>query len=380
MARQSAYDEWIASEDVPIIGGYGIDDIRAVPRAPRARVGGLAAFIKLEGFQGETGMHVAEIPPGGALRPERHLYEEIVYVLDGKGRLTLRQPGDDAVTATLDWEQGGLFAIPLNAQHAFENRSTTEPALLLQFTNAPVVFDIFHSPEFVLGSDHRFPERFDGAPDFFTRGRRYVYEPENVFLWETNFVPNIADAVVDAEEKKGRGVKLTQCEMADGVLVSHIADWPVGSYHKGHYHGAGAVLLIVRGSGYSLMWPREAGSRPFEAGTADQVVRVDWRPGSVFSPPDEWFHQHFNTSAEPARQLAFRYGSRRHFVEFHDRKKGKGGPYRDIKRGGTMVEYVDEDPEIRQLFEAECRAVGTEITMPPVGSPELAPLAEVGAG
>jgi hypothetical protein len=44
-----------------------------------------------------------------------------------------------------------------------------------------------------------------------------------------------------------------------------------------------------------------------------------------------------------------------------------------------MVEYVDEDPAIRELFEAECRAVGTGVTMPPVGSPELAPLAEVGA-
>jgi len=58
------------------------DDLR-----PWARMGGNGAFIYLDGQKqaGFTGMYVAEIPPHGALEPEKHLYEEMIYVLRGTG-------------------------------------------------------------------------------------------------------------------------------------------------------------------------------------------------------------------------------------------------------------------------------------------------------
>ena len=96
--------------------------------------------------------------------------------------------------------------------------------------------------------------------------------------------------------------------MHTNTLIGHLAEWPVGRYHKAHFHGGGAVLLILRSEGYSLMWPNHLGTRPYENGFGDEVVRVDWLPGSVFSPPTNWFHQHFNTGAEPALQLALRCG------------------------------------------------------------------------
>ena len=44
-------------------------------RAPWKRLGGKGTFIQLQGMDGVTAQYVVEIPPGGALDAERHLYE-----------------------------------------------------------------------------------------------------------------------------------------------------------------------------------------------------------------------------------------------------------------------------------------------------------------
>jgi hypothetical protein len=37
-----------------------------------------------------------------------------------------------------------------------------------------------------------------------------------------------------------------------------------------------------------------------------------------------------------------------------------------VKEGGRQIEYEDEDPRIREVFEAEMRKAGAECRMPPV--------------
>ena len=39
-----------------------------------------------------------------------------------------------------------------------------------------------------------------------------------------------------------------------------------------------------------------------------------------------------------------------------------------VKSGGRQIEYEDEDPRIRQLFEAELAKMGVECRMPPVAT------------
>jgi hypothetical protein len=50
-----------------------------------ASLGRKGGFIQLWGMEGVSSMYVAEIPSGGALEPEKHLYEEIICILDGQG-------------------------------------------------------------------------------------------------------------------------------------------------------------------------------------------------------------------------------------------------------------------------------------------------------
>ncbi|MFC2072314.1 hypothetical protein ACFLUU_06360 [Chloroflexota bacterium] len=49
--------------------------------------------------------------------------------------------------------------------------------------------------------------------------------------------------------------------------------------------------------------------------------------------------------------------------------RGRGGtePLRvSIRKGGMRIEYEDEDPAIRPMWEEELRKNGVESTMPPV--------------
>ena len=77
--------------------------------------------------------------------------------------------------------------------------------------------------------------------------------------------------------------------------------------------------------------------------------RVDWQHGVVFAPPDGMYHQHYNTSDEPARYLAIALGSLRY--PFTSEKMGLfSGVDVSVKDGGRQIEYEDQDPRIHGIF------------------------------
>jgi oxalate decarboxylase/phosphoglucose isomerase-like protein (cupin superfamily) len=361
--RETSYEKWLKEEGIPVIEAYGIEDVTRLPRQPWKRTGGSGAYIELKGMEGFTGMYVCEIPPGGALKYESHLYEELIYILHGVGATEIFLEGDPRRKLDFEWQQGSLFAIPLNTRHRLINGSK-EPVIFLAVTSAPLMIDLLHNIPFILGCDYKFADRFDGEADYFvtTDNRKEVGGFVN---WESNFIADARGALVDASEAKGFGVRITSFDMGGSTLVGHIAEWPVGRYHKAHFHQGGAILLILRSEGYTLMWPPEAGIRPYQSGHGDQVVKVNWREGSVFSPPSGWFHQHFNTGAEKARQLAFRYsGQSGKYLLGCWRAVNKEGVRTSVREGGTMIEYEDEDPQIRKDFETAIQNAGAPMAMP----------------
>jgi len=139
--------------------------------------------------------------------------------------------------------------------------------------------------------------------------------------------------------------------LAKNTMGAHISEFPVGTYKKGHKHGPGAHVIILSGQGYSVLWP--AGETP---------QRVDWGPGSVVVPPDQWFHQHFNSGAAPARYLALRWNNWRY--KFMRSQDGEGGTFTSVKLGGGQIEFEDEDPQIHKDFEAAMKKVGARCNMP----------------
>ena len=83
------------------------------------------------------------------------------------------------------------------------------------------------------------------------------------------------------------------------------------------------------------------------------------------------FHQHFNTSTEPARYLAVAFGGLRYpFTE--DKKKTFLGMDVDVKAGGRQIEYEDQDPRIHQMFVEELAKKGLKPNMDQFNIPVLA--------
>jgi mannose-6-phosphate isomerase-like protein (cupin superfamily) len=368
------YYQWMESEGIPIhFETAGVADITALPRKPWARTGkGLGTFIELKGtYQAERGMFVCEIPPGEALDVQHHLYEQFTLILQGRGATEIWQK--NGRKHTFEWAKGSLFAPPKNSYFRLINVGR-EPVLYFGVTSAPRVFNAmfgaftgdrsFRQFDFIFDSDYDFLEQYGGEDDYFSRTENRVSEGRyNATIWYTNFIPNVSEEFVDDMEQKVAGGQLTGYRMAGGFPAGHISEWPVGRYHKAHYHGPGAVLVGLKGNGYVNLWPKALGIHPWQDGHADQVAYVEWGPNSIYVPPDGWFHQHMSTGTVPARHVAV-YGGNSPMATA--RATDEGGVYLPVREGGVLIDYEDEDPEVRRFFiEANARQ-GVECSMPPV--------------
>lgn len=341
------YELWQAKEGIPVHRTFYVPDLARVELGWWERFGCHAAFVNLADAHLTTAI-VVEVPPGASTRPVKHMFETWVHGVRGRGRTTVSQPGYAPVS--VQWGARALFAPPLNTTYQHENPDPREPLRLLMVCNAPLVMSLYHNEPFVFENDFVFDDRFRGEPDFFTDPGRYL----GGRIWRTNFVPDALEFALRQWLPRGVGATSYHFSMSGNTIASHLSEFEVGTYKKAHRHGPGAHVVVLKGRGYSLLW---------EDGKEDQRVRVDWQDGSMFSPPDLWYHQHFNIGPEPARYLALRRGgSPEHRLRI-------GMPGGTEEGGGQQIEYADEDPAIRELYLRELAAAGVEPRMPAAGVP-----------
>jgi oxalate decarboxylase/phosphoglucose isomerase-like protein (cupin superfamily) len=342
--RRDVYHEWQAAQGIPVVRGFFIEDINTVELGRWDSKGGMGAFVELEGTGGTNDAYICEIPPGGHLAPQRHLYEEMVYVTQGHGATTVWQ--GDGPKHTFEWGPGSLFAIPLNANYQHFNSSGRESARYYAVTNSCFVMNLFHSSDFVFNNEYRFKDRFDPARADYFSGDGEIF---GRFFMTTNFVSDVRTMRLASYNERGKGSTNMKFDLSDSIMAAHISEFPVGTYKKCHRHGPGAHVVILSGQGYSLLWKE-----------GDDVTRIDWKPGSVVVPPDRWLHQHFNAGASPARYLALRWGSWRYKFTANARD---GATFTSVKDGGDQIEFEDEDPQIHRDFEATVEKAGASCQM-----------------
>ncbi len=354
------YDTFMEEQGIPVYRDIGVRRVQDLPMKPWKRMGGNGTFIQLFGTEGKWGAYVIEVPAAGALNDEKHLYEEIYFVVEGRGSTEVWTEGSNR-KHTFEWQKGSLFTIPMNTRHRIVN-ATNAPALLLAGTTAPPAMNLYQNNDFIFNNDYVFTDRFDDSDDYFKP--REDIEPDPVrglAMRRTNIIPDIVNCELPSDNRRSPGYRRIEPFMSKNRFYLWIGQHEVGRYSKAHAHGSAAVLICIKGKGYTYTWPKTLGTHPWEDGKADQIKRQDYEPvGMVTAAPmsGDWFHQHFGTSAQGLRLTAW-FGP--HAPGREAGVPGEADSDRgalELHEGGSAIPYWDEDPYIRNEFDAELRKEG----------------------
>jgi hypothetical protein len=331
---KTSYERW-AGARIPSSGPSS-------SRTSNGRAGALGAeggraFLQMEGAGqinncyvcGSAGLKTA----AAALRN--------VYVVSGSGAATVARRRQEQ---TFEWQTGSMFSPLLNTRHQLFNGSGSEPARYLAVTTADVINPL--QSHFIFHNDfaqdrRRATNTFSGKGTYRRRIRGLQVRRQRA---GNQLRP---DARLEAAGYNVRG--------AGGETSSSIVERTPPRAHlrvfRRYLQKATATVQPTSSSSaakVSIIWP-----------DGQPIKKYDWHEGSMVVPPDRWWHQHFNTGREPARYLALRaFGSKKY--------RGVAPKYKgtvDRRQGGDQIEYEDEDPMVRRIFEEALAQNGLESRM-----------------
>ena len=249
------YDNFMEAQDIPIFRGIGVKRVQDMALKPWKRMGGKGTFIQLFGTEGRWGCYVVEVPAAGALNPEKHMYEEIMVVVEGRGTTEIWADGQ-AKPLTFEWQRGSMFSIPLNTNHRIVNAASS-PALILVASTAPNVMNLYRDTDWIFNCPVAFPSRFDGRQDFFKPNDDVVGDPlRGLAMRKSNFIPDIMNADLYLDNRRSPGYKRVEPSMANNVFYGFVGEHKTGRYSKAHAHMSAAILVCLKGKGYTYTWPR----------------------------------------------------------------------------------------------------------------------------
>ena len=365
--QPTPYDAFMESEGIPVFRDIGISKVQNLPLFPWKRTGGRGHYIQLLGTETKWGCFVVEVPAAGALHAQKHMYEEIYLVVEGRGTTEVWQEGDSK-KHIFEWQKGSMFSIPMNAWFRIVN-ATSGGALLLAGNTAPNVLNMINNVDAVFNNPYVFRDRFNGADDFFKPNDDIEPDPvRGLAMRRTNFIPDVINCELPLDNRRSPGWRRVEPFMTNNQFYFWIGQHEQGRYSKAHAHTSAAILICLKGKGYTYTWPERTGELPWQDGKADQVRRVDYEPvGIVTAAPGgaRWYHQHFSSGAEPLRLTAW-FGP-------HNPGRDPGAPgskhvdytAMDITEGGTSIPYWMEDPHLRREYEADLQAHGIASRMDP---------------
>jgi oxalate decarboxylase/phosphoglucose isomerase-like protein (cupin superfamily) len=345
----SVYDRWLAAQDVPVVTDYYVDDLRELKRGYWKLRGCPATVLNLVGHQGVTESRVLEIPPGETIPPFRMAQEEVIYVAEGRGLASVWAEGYPKLN--FEWQKHSLFRIPNNYYYQLSNARGDSPAITLHVSYLPMAMATNASVDYFFNNpyvDTR--ELYTEEGKFYSAEARAVKresrrggEESHSTTWYANFFPDLT--VWDKLEVYGGagrlafsgGIQFPNSAVRTGLMVL-----PSRRYRNAHRHGPGVTIVgIQEAKGFVIMWPET---------DKEQRVIASWNEGSVFVPPNQWYHMHVNSGPVENRQLRIFPPQPLMNYTAPDPKK--------------YIPFTEEDPWIRQKFQEELAKNGLTSMMP----------------
>ena len=211
--------------------------------------------------------------------------------------------------------------------------------------NAPMVANIYRSSDFIFHTPYHFADRFDGRDRYFSSDFGESEEEDTA----VNFIPDAYAVPLPSHEERGRGYSRSGINLSGNAMAGHIGSFTVGTYKNVHRHTGGAQVIILGGQGFSLMWPSE--------GDFDKdLVRVDWGAASLVVPPENLVP--YALQHRPRSGASWRCGAASGGLELD--------PTISTRVGGHQLDYEDEPPHSRPMYEAELAKNGVPLNMPPI--------------
>ena len=176
-------------------------------------------------------------------------------------------------------------------------------------TTAPNLMNLINDVGAIYDCPYQFRDRFSGADDFYKYKDDIEPDPvRGLAMRRTNFVPDIVNCDLPLDNRRSPGYRRVEPLMTGNTFYLWIAQHENGHYSKAHAHTSAAVLICLKGKGYTYTWPEHLGITPWKDGKADQVKRVDYEQfGMVSAAPGgaRWYPPAFRRleGAVPAHRL-----------------------------------------------------------------------------
>ncbi|MFN3891638.1 MAG: cupin domain-containing protein [Beijerinckiaceae bacterium] len=301
------YLNWVAGEGVPVVTAPAVD-LATVETAPWARFGVDGAICHVEGRCDFLTVFVFDIPAGGAMKPLRHTFEEMIYVVDGRGETEVIL--SDGEIRRLAWAPGALFSVPINATciHRAPGQSAVR---LASFNDFRYLMGLYRNEAFLFDNPAKFAARQDRA-----RAERWVADPS-------------VEAVHASNEAAHANITL-----ADGSIGAQLTELRPHESDLAHRQMQGRHLLCIEGDGFSLSFDAPDGT----------MSRTPWKRGVVMGQGGMSFHQNV-AGAHKARVLAIELGSTASPIF-----RGRRAAYGDTKvyaSGAARIARADESARMK---------------------------------